>query len=498
MTRRRKPTKVDGYIRVSRRGGREGESFIAPEVQRKKIEAWAEMHDLEVVQWWEEIDQSGAKLERPMFQLALARCEAGESEGIIVARLDRFARSAIDALSSIKRLNAAKARLVSVEDNFDGSTAMGRFAIGILTLIAELELERITESWRIANEEAVARGVHVSARPPAGYLRDESGRLYPDASAVEAIREVFRRRANGSSYRELAAYLDSEGVGPSTGNPHWSSQGVAGLLKNRVYLGEARAGTITNRDAHDPIVGTADFEAAQLAHTVTASRDGSLSEQALLTGLLRCGGCGHTLKVAGTTDRKTGQRSPSYYCSKRFATGLCPAPASARAATIDPYVEQQVLELLRSESGLIAEAHKAQQQLQQLQQALTDAEQELVWFLTHTEIRQTISETVYLQSIQVRQAAVDAAHTALAEHRAQTTAISNVTDGNLIEAWPTLTTPEKRQLLHGLLDRVELSDAGGKRGRSAPKIGSRTRIVVRGAAANSDSSTGARPRRERS
>jgi len=52
-------TRVDGYIRVSRRGGREGESFIAPEVQRKKIEAWAEMHDLEVVRWWEGIDQSG-------------------------------------------------------------------------------------------------------------------------------------------------------------------------------------------------------------------------------------------------------------------------------------------------------------------------------------------------------------------------------------------------------------------------------------------------------
>jgi DNA invertase Pin-like site-specific DNA recombinase len=440
------------------------------------------MHDLEIVQWWEEVDQSGAKLERPMFQQALARCEAGESEGIIVARLDRFARSAIDALSSIKRLNAAKARLVSVEDNFDGSTAMGRFAIGILTLIAELELERITESWRVANEEAVARGVHVSARPPAGYLRDESGRLQPDPNAVGAIRQVFQRRATGTSYRELAAYLDSQGVGPSTGNPHWSSQGVAGLLKNRVYLGEARAGTITNREAHEPIVGTADFEAAQLAHTVHASRDGSLSEKALLTGLLRCAGCGHTLKVAGTTDRKSGQRSPSYYCSKRFATGVCPAPASARAATIDPYVEQQVLELLRSEAGLIAEAHKAQQQLEQLHQAVTDAEQELVWFLNQTTIRETVGDTVYLQTVQTRQTSVDEARVALTQQRAQATAIANVTDGNLLEAWSTLTIPEKRQLLHGLLDRVELTDAGGKRGRAAPPIERRTRIVVRGTA----------------
>ena len=87
-----------------------------------------------------------------MFQPALERCERGETGGIVVARLDRFARSAVDALEAIKRLNEAGARLVSVEDNFDGSTPMGRFAIGILTLIAELELERIKENWSNASE----------------------------------------------------------------------------------------------------------------------------------------------------------------------------------------------------------------------------------------------------------------------------------------------------------------------------------------------------------
>jgi hypothetical protein len=91
-------TTADGYIRVSRRAGRERESFISPEVQRKKIADWAALHDVEVVNWWEEIDQFGAKLERPLFQQALARCEAGETGGIIVARLDRFARPRLPCL----------------------------------------------------------------------------------------------------------------------------------------------------------------------------------------------------------------------------------------------------------------------------------------------------------------------------------------------------------------------------------------------------------------
>ena len=85
-------------------------------MQRKKIAEWARLHEVEVVQWWEEIDQSGAKLRRPMFQQALERCERGETGGLVAARLDRFARSAVDALESIKRINQAGARLVLVED----------------------------------------------------------------------------------------------------------------------------------------------------------------------------------------------------------------------------------------------------------------------------------------------------------------------------------------------------------------------------------------------
>jgi DNA invertase Pin-like site-specific DNA recombinase len=199
---------ADGYVRVSRRGGREGESFISPEVQRQKIAGWAELHGVEIVRWWDEIDQSGAKFERPMFQQALARCEAGETGGIVVARLDRFARSAIDALESIKRLNAAGARLVSVEDNFDGSTPMGRFAIGILSLIAELELERIRESWETAKREAIGRGVHIASYTPTGYKRDESSRLVRDEPAASFIAEAFRKRALGRRGQRLPTSLN--------------------------------------------------------------------------------------------------------------------------------------------------------------------------------------------------------------------------------------------------------------------------------------------------
>ena len=232
---------MDAYVRVSRRAGREGESFISPEVQRKKIADWAEMQGVEVVEWWEEIDQSGAKLERPLFQQALERCERGETGGIVVARLDRFARSAVDALESIKRLNECGARLVSVEDNFDGSTPMGRFAIGILTLIAELELERIKENWATAVSEAVGRGVHISARPPTGYKRGAGGRLVRDEPAASSVAEVFGCAPPARPGPSSPASSTNSGVCPSTGNPYWSKVGVARLIETRSTLAKREA-----------------------------------------------------------------------------------------------------------------------------------------------------------------------------------------------------------------------------------------------------------------
>ena len=347
------PRRMDGYIRVSRVAGREGESFIAPDVQRQKIAGWAELHGVEIVRWWEELDQSGRRRDRPMFQQALARCEVGETGGIVVARLDRFARSAVDALESIKRLNEAGARLVSVEDNFDGSTAMGRFAIGILTLIAELELERITENWSSAVQAAVARGVHISATPPAGYRRDQqSGRLMVVEKDATVIRELFRRRAQGASWTSLADFLTEGGVKSSKGGVAWSVMGVSRLIKNRVYLGEARSGAYVNPDGHEPIVTQAEFDAAQATRTVLRPRDGSVASLAMLGGLARCAGCGHTLKVAGGTVKKTGERYASYYCVGRYASGRCPARATIRAEYLDHYVEQQVLAAMTAEDGV--------------------------------------------------------------------------------------------------------------------------------------------------
>jgi DNA invertase Pin-like site-specific DNA recombinase len=471
---------MDGYVRVSRRAGREGESFISPDVQRRKIAAWAEMNGIEVAAWWEEIDQSGAKLARPMFQEAIGRCERGETGGIVVARLDRFARSAVDALESIKRLNQAGARFVSVEDNFDGSTAMGRFAIGILSLIAELELERIRENWSVAVSEAVGRGIHVSSRPPTGYQRGKDARLVVDPKAAPHVAEAFRMRATGTSWADIARYLEEHKTYPPTGNKHWSKVGVAHMIGNPVYLGEARSGKYVNKNAHHPLVTRAEYDAAQgVNKSLFKARDNSIASQAMLGGIARCAGCGHTLKITGNTDRKTGERYPIYYCTGRYASGPCPSRATIRASLLDTYVEREVQSALEEEGGIFAQAVDASERADEAARAVEDAELELDLYLANPKLLTLLGEAKFLQGAEARQHALDNARAHLAQLRTQTTLSDELADGDLLHAWPTLTTQEKRRLMHGLLEQVVVSRATN-RGRHAEPVAARSVILLSG------------------
>jgi len=88
--------KLDGYIRVSRVGGRQGEGYISPKVQREAIEKYAAELDGEIVAWHQDEDYSGGNTDRPDFQAALERLRDGASDGIVVMAIDRFARSVAD------------------------------------------------------------------------------------------------------------------------------------------------------------------------------------------------------------------------------------------------------------------------------------------------------------------------------------------------------------------------------------------------------------------
>jgi DNA invertase Pin-like site-specific DNA recombinase len=73
-------------------------------VQRERIEAWARAYDHELVALYEELDESGARADRPKLLEAIGRIESRQCDGLIVHKADRFGRGLIDGLQQIERI----------------------------------------------------------------------------------------------------------------------------------------------------------------------------------------------------------------------------------------------------------------------------------------------------------------------------------------------------------------------------------------------------------
>ncbi len=151
------------YVRVSRIGGRQGESFISIEEQKRQISRYCKAHGVRLADWHIDPDYSGKNTQRPEFQRGLQAIEEGAAGGIIVVKLDRFARSVIDALQTAMKIEEWGGRFASTSESIDVGTAAGKLQFTVFAALAEFELARITESWRATTEDLVKRrGVHVS------------------------------------------------------------------------------------------------------------------------------------------------------------------------------------------------------------------------------------------------------------------------------------------------------------------------------------------------
>jgi DNA invertase Pin-like site-specific DNA recombinase len=330
---------LDAYIRVSRTAGREGDSFIAPAEQRRRIETWASANGVELIAWWEELDQSGARLDRPKFQRVLRRIADGETEGIVVADRSRFARSLVGALLAIEQIQETGGTFAAA-DGLDSSTPEGTLAVNVMLSFAQYELERIKASWRAATTRAVADGVHISARPPLGYVRNgKRSPLVVDPQTAPLVEELFRRRVAGESWQALADLMAERG------HP-MSKSGVLGLVKNPAYLGQARSGPATVNDlAHEAIVPADLWESAQPG-AMRFPRNGTVGRDALLRGLATCSGCGHRLSVNARPwrDGRDEPKLTQYFCKGSYASGRCQSSAAIDTRRLDSYVERQLLD----------------------------------------------------------------------------------------------------------------------------------------------------------
>jgi DNA invertase Pin-like site-specific DNA recombinase len=439
---------VDGYIRVSQVGGRRGERFISPAVQRELIESWAAASGVRVLEVFEELDESGRRANRRLLlDRALERVESGISQGIVVSKVTRFGRSLLSGVAAIERVRLAGGRFVSVLDGLDTGTDTGRLVLHILLSLAEWESDRIGVEWEQACARAVARGVYAHPGAPVGYRRTRSSRLRVDPETAAVISELFGRRAGGETLASLCRWLEAQDIRTAAGHPGWTSSGLQCLLRNRAYLGEIHYAPHVNERAHPPLVDAVTWQAAQAPKRAVVLHK---HDPRLLARLVRCAGCSMTM--TGQRHRcKSGGWEVFYGCSGRSSSGRCPAPAYISAPYLEAYIEECLFELLaRRRAEPAADLARAEHRLKSASAALTR-------YRDSDKVLSVFGADAYLAGVATRAERVRTARLKLAALRDAHFIYTLPANSELERQWIGRTDGNRRALIANVIDCVFVS-----------------------------------------
>lgn len=452
----------DAVLRVSRRNQRGGDSFLSPTQQRDAIEREAERLGIRIGQWLDETDSvSGKSTDRAGLNAAVERAVNGDTDGIIVAKLDRFARTVVGGLTVINKLKAAGKDLYACREGVivgESSDATSNLLRNIFLSLAEWQLETLTEGWEAVRASHVARGIHTIE--PYGYRKGADRRLVIEDSEAFIVRRMFDERAEGAGWVAIAEGLNADGVpvrervngdGETVSADGWALGRIKSIVESRVYLGEIASGEFVNTTAHEPIVSAELWNRANSRRKTTARRDGA---DYPLTGLLYCNECG--VKMRGTTTHIRDRAYRAYKCRVNHPFGKCPAPANINAddiesAVMDVFARRFFGEQLIGEIDTSA-VDAATEELRAAEHDLSTAAVDPLLMRLRT-----LSPAAYADGMDARMSRVERAREAL--NAARNDALGVEFPSDLESIWPMLPVDRQRDYLAQAFDLIAVERA---------------------------------------
>ena len=226
-----KKTIVGLYPRVSTEDqSRFGHSL---DEQEDKLKQLCNFKDYEIYKIYREEGVSAKNTNRPKFQEMIEDMKSGKINKIIVYKLDRLTRSIKDLENICTLLEEYDCSLESVAEEINTSTANGKFFIRMLTILAQLEIERTSERTKFGLVGAAKKG-HLTGRPPIGYTKlDNSKELIIDEVKADVVRRIFRLYLDGLSVCSICKLFNEEEVL----NKQWATTTVDKTLSNQLYIG---------------------------------------------------------------------------------------------------------------------------------------------------------------------------------------------------------------------------------------------------------------------
>jgi DNA invertase Pin-like site-specific DNA recombinase len=189
---------------------------------------------------------TGGNTDRPALQQLLADVRSGKIDVIVVYKVDRLTRSLADFAKLVELFDQHKVSFVSVTQQFNTTTSMGRLTLNILLSFAQFEREVTSERIRDKIAASKRKGLWVGGMVPLGYDAKDR-KIWVNEAEAERVRIIFRRYLELGSLAPLMADLRQQGIitkprtlktGKAVGGIPFTRGGLAYLLRNRFYLGE--------------------------------------------------------------------------------------------------------------------------------------------------------------------------------------------------------------------------------------------------------------------
>jgi len=299
-TRRQARVRCAIYTRKSSEEGLE-QQFNSLQAQREACEAFitSQRHEGWVClrAGYDDGGFSGATMGRPALQRLLADLTAGRVDIVVVYKIDRLTRSLADFAKIVEILDARSASFVSVTQQFNTTTSMGRLTLNVLLSFAQFEREVIGERIRDKIAASKKKGMWVGGVPPLGYRVQDRKLVIIDGEA-ELVRSIFRRYAELGSVRLLKTELDAQGrkskswtsaSGRRIGGKPFSRGALYLMLRNRTYRGEIVHQGQSHPGEHPPVIDPPLWDAVQMRLAVNTTERNSTTrtqQPSLLAGML--------------------------------------------------------------------------------------------------------------------------------------------------------------------------------------------------------------------
>lgn len=369
---RRRPTPPDSaepvhcaiYTRKSTEEGLDQE-FNSLDAQREAAEAYirSQAHEGWVArpESYDDGGFTGGNMDRPALRRLLEEIQAGRIHCVVVYKVDRLSRSLLDFARMMETFERHQVAFVSVTQQFNTATSMGRLVLNVLLSFAQFEREIISERTRDKIAAARRKGKWSGGMPLLGYDVDPRGsKLVINPEEAARVRFMFQEYLRQGSLNAVVDELSRRGwstkqwttrKGRLRGGKPFTKGQLYQLLTNVTYLGQIRYKDELHAGEQPAIVDEETWHRLQTLLKQKGRRERPVhgsSAGRLLQGLLRCAPCGCAMTPSWVNGRGT-KRYHYYVCVGAQQRGWHTCPGrSLPAGQIEEFVVERTRELSRA------------------------------------------------------------------------------------------------------------------------------------------------------